>query len=178
MHTVSALHYGKHIGPSAPGIMHGDFDWNGIFQYMHEPNSINAYIHAHVPTFSTIGRFSCNANYYSVGSATNNPSSFGPQGFPSLITASTRQYCTWRFYGTTGTRYQFKLMYFDIPENPNCSQNKLTIRDGYIATSPVIAKLCGNISALSFKSTGNAMRVILETNSNTFKGFRGVFEGV
>ena len=129
-------------------------------------------------TFSTIGQFSCNANYYSVGGRINNPSSFGPQGFPALITASTRQYCKWRFYGNTGTRYQFRLMYFDIPESPNCSQNKLTIRDGYIAVSPVIATLCGNISTLSFKSTGNDLTVILETNSNTFKGFRGVFEGV
>ena len=129
-------------------------------------------------TFSTIGQFSCNANYYSVGGRTNNPSSFGPQGFPALITASTRQHCTWRFYGNTGTQYQFRLMYFDIPENPNCSQNKLTIHDGYIAVSPVIATLCGNISTLSFKSTGNDLTVILETNSNTFKGFRGVFEGV
>ena len=45
-------------------------------------------------------------------------------------------------------------------------------------SSPVIATLCGNISTLSFKSTGNDLAVILETNSNTFKGFRGVFEEV
>lgn len=127
-------------------------------------------------TFSNIGRFSCGANYFSFGG--RNPSSFGPQGFPAMITSSTRQYCRWSFYGTRGTRYQFRLMYFDVPESPSCSQNKLTIRDGYYTISPVIATLCGNISTLTFKSTGSAMLATLETNSNNFKGFRGMFEAV
>ena len=129
-------------------------------------------------TFSNIGEFSCHGNYYSFAGRTKNPSSFGPPGFPALIASSTRQYCRWSFYGTTGTRYQFRLMYFDVPESPSCSRNKLTIRDGYYSISPVIATLCGSISTLAFKSTGSNMVVTLETNSNTFKGFRGVFEAV
>ena len=180
MHTVSALYYfnnGKHTNPSVATppsyITQIGFNWI-ICQYV---TNILLMLHVNFPcTFSNVGQFSCGANYFSFGG--RNPSSFGPQGFPAMITSITRQYCRWSFYGTTGTRYQFRLMYFDVPESPSCSQNKLTIRDGYITISPVIATLCGNISTLTFKSTGYTMLVILETNSNTFKGFRGVFEEV
>lgn len=177
--SLTCFSNGKHMNPSVAtppsNITQVGFNWV-ICQYV---NILHFTHNVNFPcTFSNIGEFSCHGNYYSFAGRTKNPSSFGPPGFPALIASSTRQYCRWSFYGTTGTRYQFRLMYFDVPESPSCSRNKLTIRDGYYSISPVIATLCGSISTLAFKSTGSNMVVTLETNSNTFKGFRGVFEAV
>jgi len=81
-----------------------------------------------------------------------------------------------------GNQYQFRLKYFDIPGSPSCSDNKLMVYDGVIAGfSPIMGKLCGDISTFTFQATSSTMSVVLETNtasSSAFKGFQGIFEQV
>jgi len=65
-------------------------------------------------------------------------------------------------------------MYFDILGSPSCS-NKLMVYDGVITGfSPIMGKLCGDISTFTFQATSCTMSVVLETNtsSSAFKDSR------
>jgi len=101
--------------------------------------------------------------------------------FPAVITSTTQRTCRWNFIGTAGYQYQFRLMYFDIPGSPSCS-NKLMVYDGVITGfSPIMGKLWGDISTFTFQPTSSTMSVVLKTNtasSGAFKGIYGVIERV
>ncbi|XP_054747410.1 dorsal-ventral patterning protein tolloid [Anastrepha obliqua] len=80
--------------------------------------------------------------------------------------------CEWRITATNGERIVLQIHEVHLLESTNCSVDYLEIRDGYWNKSPVIKRLCGNVTAETVES--NSSRILINyVNQNANKGFRG-----
>ncbi|KAH8382433.1 hypothetical protein KR009_003504, partial [Drosophila setifemur] len=80
--------------------------------------------------------------------------------------------CEWRITATNGERVLLHLEQLHLMSSPNCSQDYLEIRDGYWHRSPLVRRLCGNLSG-EVISTQTSRMLITYVNRNAAKGFRG-----
>lgn len=104
---------------------------------------------------------------------------FGPPEFPNMITGDTEDSCSWTLFGSSGQRYMFKLIYFDIPSSHNCLDNSLKVYSDVGRTS-LLRTLCGRLDEgeMTVEGGSNYMTIVMTVNNRTvpFRGFYGYFE--
>ncbi|XP_020713717.1 dorsal-ventral patterning protein tolloid isoform X2 [Ceratitis capitata] len=83
-----------------------------------------------------------------------------------------REKCEWRITATNGERIILQIHQVHLLQSTDCSVDYLEVRDGYWYKSPVIKRLCGNMTAETLKSTSSRM-LINYVNHNAIRGFRG-----
>ncbi|XP_030376364.1 dorsal-ventral patterning protein tolloid [Scaptodrosophila lebanonensis] len=80
--------------------------------------------------------------------------------------------CEWRITATNGERIILYLQQLHLLASPNCTQDYLEIRDGYWHRSPVMRRICGNVT--DQKITTKTSRMLINyVNHNAARGYRG-----
>ncbi|XP_037956128.1 dorsal-ventral patterning protein tolloid [Teleopsis dalmanni] len=80
--------------------------------------------------------------------------------------------CEWRITATNGERIVLQIHHLDLLSTTNCETDYLEVRDGYWYKSPVLKRICGNVTSETIKSDSSRM-LISYVNHNAFKGYRG-----
>ncbi|XP_018804642.1 PREDICTED: dorsal-ventral patterning protein tolloid isoform X1 [Bactrocera latifrons] len=84
--------------------------------------------------------------------------------------------CEWRITATNGERIILQIHQVHLLKSTDCSVDYLEIRDGYWYKSPVIKRLCGNVTEETVKSSSSRM-LINYVNRHASRGFRGFSAG-
>ncbi|XP_017850119.1 dorsal-ventral patterning protein tolloid [Drosophila busckii] len=91
-------------------------------------------------------------------------------GLSAVNASHTR--CEWRITATNGERIILHLQQLRLLFSHNCTEDYLEIRDGYWHRSPLICRLCGNLSDKTI--TTNTSRMLINyVNRNAVNGFWG-----
>lgn len=94
-------------------------------------------------------------------------------------TAASLSVCEWRITATNGERIALHVQELQLLQSENCSEDYLEIRDGYWHRSPLVRRLCGNISD-ALITTNTSRMLINYVNRNAalgYRGFKARFEG-
>ena len=80
--------------------------------------------------------------------------------------------CTWLIRFPAGQRVSIQFSSFRLEYNAACLYDYLEIRDGDVASSPLVGRFCGSIIPPPFISTGNTLNVTFVTDySVNYDGF-------
>ncbi|KAH8375151.1 hypothetical protein KR200_009003 [Drosophila serrata] len=95
----------------------------------------------------------------------------GEAGEDSEFDASLTN-CEWRITATNGEKVILHLQQLQLMNSEDCSQDYLEIRDGYWHRSPLVRRLCGNVSGEVIQTQTSRM-LLNYVNRNAAKGYRG-----
>lgn len=87
--------------------------------------------------------------------------------------------CEWRITATNGERITLHVQELQLLYSGNCTEDYLEIRDGYWHRSPLVRRLCGNVSN-ELITTDTSRMLISYVNRNAalgYRGFKARFEG-
>lgn len=93
--------------------------------------------------------------------------------------AASLSVCEWRITATNGERITLHVQELQLLQSENCTEDYLEIRDGYWHRSPLVRRLCGNVSD-ELITTDTSRMLINYVNRNAalgYRGFKARFEG-
>ncbi|XP_014300186.1 dorsal-ventral patterning protein tolloid-like [Microplitis demolitor] len=67
--------------------------------------------------------------------------------------------CKWTIRAAEGERIKITLTSWDIQETPNCTVEYVEIKNGYLANSPVLARICGTVNKSIIVTASNFVSV-------------------
>uniref|UniRef100_A0A8C5PBH1 Cubilin n=1 Tax=Leptobrachium leishanense TaxID=445787 RepID=A0A8C5PBH1_9ANUR len=79
--------------------------------------------------------------------------------------------CEWRITVPLGRRVTLTINDLRLQDTQNCDSDYITVYNGFHNKSPVIAKLCGDVSqGTEMRSSGNTMKVVFVTDGSVSNG--------
>lgn len=97
------------------------------------------------------------------------------------MSTSTPRDCDWTILARSGSQYQIRFTYFDLPVSSGCSTNSLTIYDGLTETSLQLAKLCGDICqqrTVQLNGQFTHVKMHIGSSNSAFRGFQAIVERI
>ena len=105
---------------------------------------------------------------------------FGPPEFPNYLTDQTSISCRWVYYG--GPPARLRLLYFDLPESQDCSENSLrlyrgiSVSDANLLMPPLCGRLEGEGRVVEMNTTYFTIQLRVSSRDGSFRGIHAVME--
>ncbi|XP_069481362.1 CUB domain-containing protein 2-like [Ambystoma mexicanum] len=104
------------------------------------------------------------------GTLTSPSGSFSSPEYPSAYPNYLD--CTWVMLAPVGNQILFSVDFFEVEGHLMCNYDYLMIYNGGSSNSPLIGKYCGFVNIAPYTSTGNALRIVFNSDlNNQFSGF-------